>query len=267
MRLVALLAICLCGISSSAVAQDFSGDELAAAEQLQRREIAEAENSIAEIEADKKVASKNGDRDAVRRLSNDLRLAKQKLSATKKLAVEEFARIAAQRKLDAEAEKKRVRDERDAAMAQAAEAHKQNAERLNESGGCPLELTRVNFVHTSGRASGIVPGEFGDRTVIALDVANRSDKQVEAFEVRCVLKNGFDDVLREHKFVGAIVDPLEHKKALLTAAPQSETAVKMTVFIERVKMANGDIWQREPEHKHVSLSIENLEGGVIRLPR
>jgi predicted outer membrane protein len=266
----------LLALSAVALAVELTPEDLEAGAQRKRREVAEAQEAVDSLETARREAAKKQKPSEVKRISAELKQAKQALESRSSQSVETYAEmILADRKksLDDQA---RVEEERKAA-AQKAEAElaalqetaKKEADRHRESGGCPLQIVGANFFHVDaetarlGARTGHLPADlFGASTIVVCQLVNRASEPVEAHEILIQFVDGFDEVIREHTLKGTLLAPGQESKSV-NGFPQVETAVTLKIFVQRTKLPDGTVWQRLPEHKQTGVVLKKPEGADV----
>ena len=276
-RVVALV----CGLfgsafSRAALAIELTPADLAAGEQLKRQEVAEAQQVVDALEIARRDASKKQKPGEVKRISGELKQAKQVLEATSSKTIEAYAETILEKKQQALAEQNRIQEERKATaqrlaveLAEQQEKAKKEADRLQASGGCPLEIVGATFFHVDaetarlGARTGHLPADlFGASTIVVCRLVNRASEPVEAHEILVQFVDGFDEVIREHTLKGTLLAPSQESKSV-NGFPQAETAVTLKIFVQRTKLPDGTIWQRLPEHKQTGVILKKPEGADV----
>jgi hypothetical protein len=127
----------------------------------------------------------------------------------------------------------------------------------------------VNFVHADaeavrlGAAANLFPSDLsGPKTIVICEVVNKSGQSVVAYEFLCEFLDGFDKIIAEKTFQGTLLPNTESTKTI-NGIPPIELAVQMKLFIQRAKLADGTIWERQPEHKRVGMLVKKLEGADL----
>lgn len=295
-RTIAVLSAAL--LSQGVIAGELSEEEAAAAKRRRAEAIAMLEASITDLEKQKSTAVKADDRITVRSLLADIKAARLALFKAKKKTLEEFAADIAsdaakakveeeQKRMQAEQAKAKEKEAAERAQVEQAAAQRRaeleraaklreqeaEAERLEQSGGCPLKLTRVNFYHAdvdsirrgarlSGARDDIPKHLHGEVTFVSCGVQNCIDAPIEAHELLVQFINGFDEVIEEHILQGTLLTPGE-RRVTSNGWPKVETATQVRVVVERTKLADDQRWERRAEHKHVSLSAKKPEGAEL----
>jgi hypothetical protein len=231
--------------------------------------IAQAKQQVTDLEKQRAEAAKGRDLARVSVLLRQIKQAKLELTKVTKKTVEDYAseltevggNAAGGPAMPAQ------QPQPDPAAAQAAAA--EEAERKQLSGDCPLKLNMVNFIHADaqavrlGASSNLFPSDlFGPKTIVICEVVNKSGQTVEAYEVFCEFLDGFDKVIAEKTFQGTLLRDGEAKKTINGIAP-IELAVQMKLFVQRAKLADATIWERQPEHKRVGMIVKKLEGADL----
>jgi flagellar biosynthesis GTPase FlhF len=279
-------------------AAELTDQEVGAAKKRQAEVIATLESTIADLEQRKTRAVKDDDRSSVKTLLAEIKAAKLSLLKAKRRTIEEFsAELASEReKARAEEEENRKKAEvakqeelkaaeaervEQAAAARRAEVEravklqeqKEEAQRLEQSGGCPLKLLKVNFYHADvdsirrgarlARMPDTTPKHLsGQVTFVSVDLENCLDEPVAAHDLLVQFINGFDEVIEEHVLQGLLLAPKESRKTS-NGWPRIDTAVEVRVSVDRAKLSDGKIWERKAEHKNVSLSIKKPAGAEL----
>lgn len=279
-------------------AAELTDQEVSAAKKRQTEVIATLEATITDLEQQKTRAVKDDDRGAVKTLLAEIKAAKLSLFKAKRKTIDEFsAELASEReRATAEEEENRKKVEltkqeqlraaeaarvEQAAAARRAEVEravklqeqKEEANRLEQSGGCPLKLSRVNFYHADvdsirrgarlARMPDTTPKHLvGLVSFVSIDVENCLEQEVAAHDLLVQFINGFDEVIEEHVLQGLLLAPKEIRKTS-NGWPRVDTAVEVRVSVERAKLADGKIWERKAEHKNVSLSVKKPAGAEL----
>jgi hypothetical protein len=260
----------------AALAIELTPADLAAGEQRKRREVAEAQEVVDALEIARRDASKKQKPGEVKRISTELKQARQVLEANSSKTVEAYAETILAEKQQAIEKQARVQEERKATaqrlaveFAEQQEKAKKEAERLLVSGGCPLQIVGANFFHVDSDAArlGVAMGKFPDNvfgpsTIVVCSVLNRTNGPVEAHELLVQFVNGFDEVIREHSLKGTLLAPGEESKSV-NGFPRAETAVTLKIFVQRTKLPDGTVWQRLPEHKQTGVILKKPEGADV----
>jgi hypothetical protein len=260
----------------AALAIELTPADLAAGEQRKRLKVAGAQEAVDSLEAARRDAARKQKPGEVKRLSGELKNAKQVLEASSSKTVEAYAETILAEKQQALDEQTRIQEERKATaqrlaveFAEQQEQAKKEAERLQASGGCPLQIVGANFFHVDsdaarlGAAMGKFPADlYGPSTIVVCSVVNRANEPVEAHELLVEFVNGFDEVIREHSLKGTLLAPGEESKSV-NGFPQAETAVTLKIFVQRTKLPDGTVWQRLPEHKQTGVILKKPEGADV----
>lgn len=247
-----------------AASMDVTPADIAEAAERRAKEIAAARKAFRTLDSARRKAVRNGkgSSNAAKMLSAQAEEAKARLAELNRTSPEEYAERLARDRAAAEEEARRIQAEKQASEKKAEEARvaqeKAEAERLRLSGGCPLELTTGGFFHSRGRFSGAL-GRAGPSTVAKFTVVNRSGDPVPAHELRVEFLDAFDRVISDHMVQGALLKPGEKFEAM-NALPEAETATTMKVYLERVKLSDGSIWERKPEYRHTIFTWKKPEG-------
>jgi hypothetical protein len=248
-------------ITAELAAADHTADNLEAGKKQKAADVSAANAAIVELEAARNEASKKQRLGERKRLNLELKKAREHLRVLEATSVEDFAKEIATKKAS-EDEARRIAEEKAAEERQAQlERDKNEAERLRLTGGCPLEITGLNFFHTRGKLSGAF-GRAGPSTVAVFGIANRSKEPVDAHEVLIQFFDGFDVLITEHTLQGALLKPGEEFEAT-NGLPEAQTAITMKVFVKKAKLADGTIWERLPEHKATGRLVKKPEGAKI----
>lgn len=269
---------------------EFTKEDLTTAERRKTEALKEAEGAVQALEDEKQLASKRRDREAVKSLISRIKQEKENLRALTKLPPEHFARmIVLERKQAADREHAQQVEkdqggrpalgngagDRDREQVEV-DAEKQKleaaaeAERWRLSGNCPIKLVYVNFRNTDvdsvrrgARLAGLridIPNHlFGEVTFVYCKVENCRDEPVEAYELLIEFINGFDEVIKEQTLQGTLLKPHE-QRGTENGWQKIETAVQVRVSLQRVKLANGNVWTRLPTHEHVTMVVKKPEG-------
>lgn len=240
----------------------FTEEELRIAEKVKAEEVTSISEEIDATEKKQKKSRSGPEKNALRKKITEL---KKTLVDTKRKPVDDYA-------LDYRT--KREERERKAAEAkQRAEAEaKAEADRVRLSGNCPLRIESATFSHLTDTAIiGLFHGVDPDTTLglrpltaIVFEVSNQSSQNVEAWEMRYEFLDGFDEVLHEGTRRNPLVTPGQTAR-IRVGAPHTPQAVKMRINIERIKSADGSLWQRQPEYQQVGTEVKKLEGANLTL--
>lgn len=264
LRFVAVAAVMLLAVSGL-VAAEPSAEDLKAAAERKAKETSTAQATVNELDAARKEAGKKQRYDEFKKLSLELKEARSRLASLQDMTTEDFARIIIEERQAADDAARIAQQAKQAAEQQKAneraaerEREQKEKERLELSGGCPLEIIGGNFFH-SDRIFGRTLGRPGPCTVVKCVTVNRINEPVEAYELLVQFYDGFDALISEHKLQGALLNPGQESDSL-NALPQVETAKSMHIYIRRTKMQDGAIWERKPEHKRTGAIWKKPEG-------
>lgn len=236
-------------------AEDFSPDEVSAGQEERKKEISMLSDGIRIAEANKRKATTKDERE---RWTNRLSELRKALSEARGKSAEDFAAMKRQKLANDE-----KRAESDAAV---------EAERIKVSGNCPLQPQSAGFAHLtepdvigvwrtmeSSAATGITA-----LTAISFDATNKASTTIDAWELSYELLDGFDEVLFQNTHRGTRLLPGE-RASVKFSAPHAPDAVQMTIYVQRVKTADGTLWERKPEHRRVGLLVKRLDGADLRV--
>jgi len=245
-----------------------SAEDLKAAAERKAKETAAAQATVDDLDAARKEAGKKQRYDEYKKLSLERKEARSRLASLQDMAIEDFARIIIEERQAADDVARIAQQAKQAAEQQKANEHaaerereQKEKERLELSGGCPLEIIGGNFFH-SDRIFGRTLGRPGPCTVVKCVAVNRVNEPVEAHELLVQFYDGFDTLISEHKLQGALLNP-GNKSESLNALPLAETAKSMHIYIRRTKMQDGTIWERKPGHKRTGMIWKKPEGAAF----
>ena len=291
LTLARLAYVTLLLISASAYAAELSEEAKNTGKERRDAAIAQAKQQVADLEKQRTAAAKDRHMSIVASLVGQIKQAKAEVTRASKKTVEDYAHEVDPDRENAKGGRvnpaqnpKPDHDDPDEKAAEPAQIPKLDlaaeqaaaaaeAERLKTSGGCPLQLTSVDFYHADvdsirqgRRLAGMtsdIPAELtGLCTFVLCKVENCVDEPVEAYELLVQFIDGFDEVIEEQRLQGKLIAPLE-KRASKNGWPKVETAVQVRVFLQRTKLADGQLWRREPGHEHVSILVKKPKGADL----
>jgi hypothetical protein len=256
-----VFVLLVAGNAAEIAPADKAADDLEAGRKQKAAEVSAAADAITDLEAARKEASKKQRFGEFKRLSLELKKEREHLRALEDTPVEDFAkRIAAKRETEEAAQRTAEQQAADRREAQLRLDQKE-AERLRLTGGCPLEITGMNFFHSQGKVSRAF-GRVGPSTMAVFTIVNRSTQPVDANEVLIQFYDGFDALIAEHTLQGALLKPGEESK-VTNGLPEAETAITMKIFVQKAKLPDGRIWERLPEHKATGRLLKIPEGAKV----
>jgi hypothetical protein len=266
--------------SAAAVLQAAPLSELEqqAGKERKERAVAAVKKEIADLESYRSVAAKEGDGARAREIVKELKAKKAELVEAVKRPIEEYAADvlrehkaaeAAEKIAEEEQRERKRREDANALAKKAADAkteQEDEIDRRNQSGNCPLKLKMATFRHLGADAvSMAVHGVFlpkevpRPKTLVTCRVENRSGQPVEAYEIFLELLDGFDAVVKEHRFQGTSLADGEEISVSSGIEPV-EVAAQMRIYVQRAKTQDGTVWERKPEHQRVGLLVKEKGG-------
>lgn len=281
MRLWTFAILLVFGVAAVLQAAPLSEIEQQAGKERKERVIAAVKKEMAELESNRSVAAKGGDGARAKELVKELRAKKAELAEAVKRPIEEYAADVLRERKEAEVAEKLAKEEQqerkrredaDALAKKAADAKAEQEDendRRKQSGNCPLKLQMVNFSHLGADQVSLAVHKFflptevpRPKTIVTCEVENKSGQPVEAYEIFVEFLDGFDAVIKEHRFQGTRLADADVKKTTWGVEPV-EVAVQMRIYVQRVKTQDGAVWERGPEHKRVGKLVKKTDGARI----
>jgi hypothetical protein len=241
-----LMFVVLCPVGAA----EPSADDMKAAAERKAKKTAALQATVDELDAARKEAGKKQRYAEAKRLGLELKDARSQLAEVQGTSVEDFAKKITAEREEAEEAARMVQQARaEAARKTAAElaekklADREEEERLRLSGGCPLDIIGLEFLHSRERLSRAF-GMYGPCTLVKSHVVNRSGKEVEAYELLIRLVDGFDKVLIERTVQGKALRVGEKRPANHPFEYEGN-AVTLKIFVQRAKFSDGEMWERK----------------------
>lgn len=244
-----------------------AADDMKAAVERKAKETAALQATVDELDSARKEAGKKQRYAEAKRIGLKLKDARSQLAAVQKASVADFAGTIAEERQKAEEAVIAVQQARAEAARKAEEAlagknlaDRKEEERLRVSGGCPLDIIGLEFFHSRDRLSRAF-GMIGPCTLVKSHIANRSGKEIEAYELLVRLIDGFDKVLIERTVQGKLLRAGEKRPANHPFEYEGN-AVTLKIFVQRAKFSDGEMWERE-EGDVVGKMFKVPEGGEV----
>lgn len=255
-RLIAIASL-LAAMASTAIAEDFTDEELAYGKDDRVQQIRSLADAVDIAEANKRRTRDRAEKEALTKRVSEL---KRALNEVKRKTPEDFARARRER-LEEERRQVTAMEQQKAREAEA------DAERMKVSGNCPLRIDFATFAHLTDvrvialfhRVDATTTLGLTPLTAVVLEVTNRSPQEVEAWEMSYELLDGFDEVLYTGDNRNPLVAPGEQAK-IRVSAPHVPEAVQMRIYVQRVKSKDDAVWERKPEFQQVGVTVRKLEG-------
>jgi len=255
-------------VPAFACADDVTDADMAAAKEAKAKVLSAMKKEIADLDRVRLSSAKNGDPQGAKVLAQQIKEKRTELGNATRKSLEEYAAEVSRQRQEQEAQSMRAAEEqeRQAAAEQAKAKAENEPERRRLSGNCPLKLGMINYFHVSAEATrlGVAAKEFpqglfGPQTIVVVEVENKFEQPVEAYEVLVEFLDGFDEVIQQQRFQGPRLQPGESRKSV-NGVQRVDTALQMRVYLEKAKLEDGTIWKRLPEHKMIGKLNKQMDG-------
>jgi hypothetical protein len=232
--------------------EPFTADELGAAEARKKAELKTASNSIRSLTEGISKARRSRADSLVRDLTQQRDQAKATLKAIEDKEIVEFAADVRSERLREDLRQKEAAAEAALKMAEKAKEGELHEQWLEHTQGCPLKPMGANF--TVLKLRGLRP-----QTSITFQGTNVSQQRIIAYELTYRLIDGFDQTITSGNAKGKVIESGADVISEVSIEPY-ETAAQMRIYVERVRLEDGTVWERTPEHRKTGLLVEKFDG-------